>query len=152
MKKNAPAVLKIIIGDYFTFFGILILLLVAVISLYFILTEEITSLESFYLLLVAVVILLVLVFLLLMRIRLIRYVFSCGKQIRGKIERIKKNSRRGFTVNSRIIFSYHFKGRKYKKSRFLLSDEKLRSSQNISIIVDPDKPNRAFIYSVFTDG
>ena len=123
MKKTAPAVLKIILGDYITFFCILTLLLVVGISLYFILTEEITSLESFYLLLVVVVILLVLVFLLLMRIRLIRYVFSCGEQVRGKIERIKRNSRRGFTVNSRVIFSYYFKGRKYKKSRFLLSDE-----------------------------
>jgi len=151
MKKNVPSVLKIIRGDYFSFYCILILLLVAGLSLYLFLTEEITSGELHDLLLVIPLTALVLLILLLLRIRLIRSVFSVGERIQGKIERIRKNSRRGLAVNSRVVFSYRFKGRKYKKSRFLLSDEKLQTGQKISVIADPDKPKRAFIRSVFTD-
>jgi len=33
----------------------------------------------------------------------------------------------------------------------LLSDENLKTGQKVSIITDPDKPERAFIGSVFTD-
>ena len=152
MKKSVPSIFKIILGDYISFFCIFILLLVFGISLYFIFTEEISSDQLNNLLLIVTTVLLVLVFLLLLRIRLIRYVFSCGKLVQGKIKRIRRNSRRGFTVNSRITFSYKFKGRNYNKNCRLLSDEKLRDNQTINIIVDPEKSRRAFIYSVFTDG
>jgi len=151
MNKDTPSVLKTVLGDYFSFYCILILLIVASLSLYLFLTEESTSGELHNLLLVIWATALFPLILLIMRMRLIRYVFLCGEEVQGKIERIRTNSRRGLVVNSRVVFSYRFKGHKYKKSRLLLSDENLKTGQKVSIITDPDKPERAFIRSVFTD-
>ena len=151
MNRITPSVLKTILGDYFSFFCILILLILAGLSLYLFLTEESTSGELNDLRLVICATALFPLILLVMRIRLIRYVFLCGEEVQGKIERIRTNSRKGLIVNSRVVFSYRFKGHKYKKSRFLLSDENLKTGQKINIITDPDKPERAFIRSVFSD-
>jgi len=151
MNKDTPSVLKTVLGDYFSFYCILILLIVAGLSLYLFLAEDSTSGVLHDLLLIMLATALVLLTLLLMRIRLIRYVFLCGEQVQGKIERIRTNFRKGLVVNSRVVFSYRFKGHKYKKSRLLLSEEKLKTGQKVSIITDPDKPERAFIRSIFSD-
>ena len=151
MNKDTPSVLKTVLGDYFSFYCILILLIVASLSLYLFLAQGSTSRVFHDLLLIMWATALVLLIFLLIRIRLIRYVFLCGEKVQGKIERIRTNFRRGLVVSSRVVFSYRVKGHNYKKSRLLLSDENLKTGQKISIITDPDKPERAFIRSVFTD-
>jgi len=95
MNRNTPSVLKTILGDYFSFFCILILLILAGLSLYLFLTEESTSGELNDLRLVICATALFPLILLVMRIRLIRYVFLCGEEVQGKIERIRTNFRKG---------------------------------------------------------
>lgn len=151
VNRDTPSVLKTILGDYFSFFCILILLIPAGLSLYLFLTEEGPSegLNDLRLMICATA--LFPFILLVMRIRLIRFIFLCGEEVQGKIERIKINFRRGLVVNSCVVFPYRVKGHKYKKSRLLLSDENLKTGQKVSIITDPDKPERAFIRSIFSD-
>lgn len=95
MNRNTPSVLKTILGDYFSFFCILILLILAGLSLYLFLTEESTSGELNDLRLVICATALFPLILLVMRIRLIRYVFLCGEEVQAKIERIRTNFRKG---------------------------------------------------------
>ena len=151
MTRKAPSVLKIIRGDYSSFYCTLILILVAGLSLYLFLMEESISGDWLGLLLVIWITTIVPFGLLLIRIRLVRHVFLWGEKVQGKIERVRKKSRKGFAVNSQVVFTYRFRGIKYKKSRFLLSADELETGQKISIIADPGKPKRAFIRSAFTD-
>jgi hypothetical protein len=151
MNKDTPSVLKTVLGDYLSFYCILILLIILGLSFYLFLIEESSSVELHGFLPIIWTAVLVLLFLLIIRIRVIRYVFLCGKEVQGKIERIKTNFRRGLVVNNRVVFSYRVKGQKYKKSRLLLSNENLKAGQKVTIVTDPDKPKQAFIRSVFTD-
>ena len=151
MDKNTPSFHKIILGDYFSFYCFLILLLINGLSAYFLLTEKSDSGNLYHLLSIFWPTAIVPLILLIKRIRSIRYIFSFGETVQGKIERIRTNTSRRLTVNSRVVFSYRLKGHRYQRSRFLLSGDGFIAGQKIAVIADPQKPKRAFIRSAFTD-
>ncbi len=153
MTNKTPSLFSIILTDYFCFLCTIYPIVIGAVAGYEAYSDpaqtETNPQALFYILLAAGGVTGACFLLLIWRIRLIRAVFRRGNSVRGKLESTRENKRRRLPLNSRVTFSYVYKNKTYKKSRYLLSSEDLPSGRHIQIMVNPDNPGQAFIRDIF---
>lgn len=82
------------------------------------------------------------------RISGIKQVFRSGPEVKGRIQDIAFVKDRG-----RVEYEYEYNGQTYQAGNAIWKNKETRQLQagdKITVIVDPDKPSRAFIASLYT--
>jgi len=109
---------------------------------------EISSTMATILLTLAVVITMLFGSLASKRISSIKRVLSSGPEVKGRIQDIAFVKDRG-----RVEYEYEYNGQTYQAGNAIWKNKETRQLQaggEITVIVDPDKPSRAFIASLYT--